>query len=102
MCRSIQLLATPERFDGQLVRVIGYVHFEFEGNAVYLHREDFVHGISKNGLWVTAAPTFNDTYAILEGRFNAQKTGHMGLFGGSIVDVRRLDRWGWSRDDAGR
>jgi hypothetical protein len=32
------LIADPKRFDGQTVRVIGYLHLEFEGNAVYLSK----------------------------------------------------------------
>ena len=29
----IQLIATPDRFDGKRVQVIGFLKFEFEGNA---------------------------------------------------------------------
>ena len=48
----IQLIAQPEKFEGTRVRLIGFLRIEFEGNAIYLHREDFDHGIAKNGLWV--------------------------------------------------
>ena len=48
----LQLLATPEKFDGKLVRVIGFLCLAFEGDAVYLHREDFDHGLTQNALWV--------------------------------------------------
>jgi hypothetical protein len=48
----IQLIAQPEKFDGKRVRFIGFLRLEFEGNAIFLHREDFDRGISRNGLWV--------------------------------------------------
>lgn len=48
----IQLIAQPEKFEGKRVRFIGFLRIEFEGNAIYLHREDFDHGIEKNALWV--------------------------------------------------
>ena len=49
----VQLLAQPEKYHGRKVQVIGFVHFEFEGNAVYLSREDFEYGLVTNGLWLT-------------------------------------------------
>lgn len=53
----IQLIAQPEKFEGKRVRFIGFLRIEFEGNAIYLHREDFDHGITKNGLWLIFLPT---------------------------------------------
>lgn len=35
----VQLIANPGDFHGGLVRVIGFCRLEFEGNALYLHRE---------------------------------------------------------------
>lgn len=43
----IQLISTPELFNGKDVRVIGFLHLEFEGDAVYVHRDDFDHAIEK-------------------------------------------------------
>lgn len=45
---------------------------EFEGNVIYLHDEDFRHGLTKNGLWVDLPKdltqdqikAFNDHYVI--------------------------------------
>src|SRR5689334_5615455 len=48
----IQLIARPELYDGKLVRVIGFIHFEFEGDGIYVHKEDWEHHIYDNGLWV--------------------------------------------------
>src|SRR5437870_2929981 len=48
----VQLIATPEKFDGRFVHVFGFLNLEFEGDALYLHREDFVHGLDRNAVWV--------------------------------------------------
>ena len=48
----IRLIANPQRYDGKLVQVIGFVSLEFEGHGVFLHREDYLHNINKNGLWI--------------------------------------------------
>ena len=31
----IRLIATPEKYDGKRIQVIGYLHIEFEGTAIY-------------------------------------------------------------------
>ncbi len=35
----IRLIATPEKYDGKTIQVIGYLHLEFEGDAIYLIRK---------------------------------------------------------------
>jgi hypothetical protein len=98
----VQLIAAPEKFDGKTVRVHGYVRIEHEGTAVYLHRDDCEHMLTKNGLWLAVndgvgpgsrEEAVNNRYAIIEGRFEAGKKGHMGLWSGSLVDVSRLEPW---------
>jgi hypothetical protein len=96
----VQLIANPDQYDGKLVRVFGYLNLEFEGDALYLHEEDFRRGLTRNGIWVslvaakvkqTTRP--NRRYVLVEGVFNAKDNGHMGLFAGSIGAIQRLDDW---------
>lgn len=94
----VALLATPEAFDGERVRVHGYIHLEFEGNGIYLHEEDYLHQLYKNGLWVSLKrdQSFRgcqDQYVPLEGTFRAQDKGHMNLWNASITDITRC---GWN------
>ena len=95
-----QLLARPEVFDGKRVRVAGYVHLEFEGNGIYLHREDEQRSLLRNGLWVdfsqgaTMSEQCQDRYVIVEGTFRARHHGHLGLWGGAITDITRCTPWG--------
>jgi hypothetical protein len=93
----IQLIANPKDYDGKNVRVIGFVRLEFEGNAIYLHEDDFKHGVMKNGLWLDAPKEmfekqadFNQKYVLIEGTFNAKMTGHLGLWSGSIQKITRF------------
>lgn len=85
----VELLANPEHYDGKLVRCIGFLRLEFEGNALYLHREDYEHAILRNAFWVQTSrgidknrASLNMKYVLLEGVFRAGDHGHMGLFFG--------------------
>jgi hypothetical protein len=98
----LQLIATPGAFDGKYVRIQGFVRIEHEGTAIYLHREDAEHMLTRNGLWLAAsdaAPAgsreaqVKDRYALIEGRFNANKKGHRGLWSGSLEDITRMEPW---------
>ena len=96
----VQLLADPQKFHGKQVQVIGFAHFEFEGNAIYLSKEDYDYGLTKNGLWLSVAGKdggdtrdLNNTYVIVEGTVNAEMQGHMGMWSGSIENITTLRRW---------
>lgn len=96
----IQLIANPEKYDGKFVRVIGYLRLEFEGNALYVHREDDEAALTKNAIWVDATSdmtndpeTFNRKYVLLEGIFDAKQHGHMDLFSGELRRISRADVW---------
>jgi len=96
----VQLIANPEKFDGKLIRVIGFLRLEFEGNVLYLHREDYENAILGNGVWVDVTPaitkqraTLNKNYVIVEGIFSSSERGHMGMWSGTIKQIRRSDLW---------
>jgi hypothetical protein len=100
----ITLIAQPEKFDGKPVRVIGYVHFQFEGDGLYVSQADFEHSIFRNGLWIDPPSGFesdsaparrqpNDQYVIVEGIFSAQDGGHFGMWSGALHHVTRLELW---------
>ena len=90
----LQLIARPDDFDSEYVRVYGFYRSEFEGTSIYLHREDYEQGLLKNGLYVTRDVAEADLkYVLIEGRFNAKRHGHMGLWSGTIDDVQRMLAW---------
>jgi len=98
----INLIATPEKFHGKIVRVIGVGNLEFEGNAIYLSRDDYEQNISGNSLWIelgggatpyNEAKVFNGKYVIVEGTFDKKAKGHFGIWPGGIKDITRYVLW---------
>ena len=95
----VQLIATPRDFHGKLVRVRGFCHLEFEGNALYLHRDDPEWGILRNAVWLaldwppvpddqkTLRAQLSDRYVLVEGVFDAKS----GDFSGSLGDIQRIE-----------
>ncbi len=98
----VQLIATPEKYQGKPVQVFGFMRLEHEGNAIYLHREDYENALYKNGLWLTNVDTaehrakHNLKYVLIEGTFDGKERGHFGLWSGSIKDIKRVQLWGTS------
>ncbi|MBD2757895.1 hypothetical protein [Spirosoma validum] len=98
----IQLIATPEKYHGKLVQVVGYLNLEFEGDAIYLHKEDFTHSLIKNAFWVDFSEKikkekkmsdYSKKYVIIIGLFDMNSKGHMSLFSGELKNIIRLDHW---------
>jgi hypothetical protein len=85
--------------------VIGFVNFEFEGNGLYVSREDWRQSIFRNGLRIEPPAGFdsdsasagrqpNQRYVIVEATFRAGRGGHFGMWSGTLERVTRLDPWG--------
>ena len=94
----VQLIANPKTYHGKFVRVVGFVSVRFEGKAVYLHEDDYRHGIYKNGLWLALGGSksgheyaeFHGKYVLIEGTFDANMKGHRGAYSGSIKNIKRI------------
>jgi hypothetical protein len=96
----LQVLSNPQKYHGQELQLIGFLHIEFEGDGLYLHKEDFDHGIVGNMIWVHVTEEMNkkkdklnDRYVIIRGVFDANDHGHMGLFSGALKKITRCDAW---------
>jgi len=93
----VRLIAAPREFDGKRVVVMGVPRIEFESNGLYLHREDFDQGLTKNALWLAVPEdkrnewkALEGKYVLVEGTFNAENTGHFGIYSGSISKITRF------------
>lgn len=102
----IRLIANPEKYQGKTIQIRGYLNLEFEGNAIYFHEEDYVRSLTENSLWVefskdiTEKKNINDyskKYVIIVGTFEMNSRGHMGIFGGTIKNITRLDYWDFKK-----
>lgn len=96
----VRLIATPERYNGKAVLVVGFLRLEFEGNALYVHEEDYKRGITKNAVWVVRNAKVNDRadalnmhYVMLGGTLDASRHGPMDLFSGSLTNITSVTLW---------
>ena len=101
----VQLIATPEKYDGQLITVEGYLSVEFEDFALYLSHDDYDHLNGDNAVWVDFKPgilrgpagvspnenkVWQGEFVSVEGTFDANSHGHMGSFAGAIREISRI------------
>lgn len=95
----VQLIATPEKYDGEFVRVIGVGNLEFEGNCLSLSKDDLKYHTG-NSIWIELgsktisyeeAKQYNGEYVIVEGYFDKDDCGHMDSFCGSIKNISRYE-----------
>jgi hypothetical protein len=52
----IQLIANPDKYNGQTVTVAGFMTVAFESDMLYLSYEDYQHVINSNGVWFERNP----------------------------------------------
>jgi len=96
----INLIATPDQFEGKLVLVEGFASFEFEGSALYLTSEDYTHQLYRNAIWLTVTSlsevelkALDRRFVSVEGRFRSTDRGHGDLYAAS-VEVTKIVRRG--------
>ena len=92
----IRVLADPAAVDKRPVVVIGYLHLEFEGQRLCLHREDVENNILTNCVWIDVPQTggvlaLNERYVVVEGIIRAGSGGHLGSYQASLGEIRRID-----------
>ncbi len=93
----IQLIASPAEYEGKRVAVAGFCNLAFEGNALYLHEEDFRKMLRVNAVRLdlpTPIPSAYQKahwkYAMVEGVFSAPRPGAPG-YRGRIHSITRLE-----------
>lgn len=96
----VQLIATPEKFDGKLISVIGFLRLDHEGYLLYLGKEDYDNAVLANALWVDATEKMGKNREKLELKYvkivGTFRAGHekRNLFSpGGITDIRNCQFW---------
>jgi hypothetical protein len=95
----VELICERERFDEKPVRVTGFGHLEFEGTALYLHRDDSDMLVTMNSVALDVPdsdPEFtrwNDRYVVVAGVFKAwsRGPGSASLRSGIIEQISQYD-----------
>jgi hypothetical protein len=96
----VALIGVPERYDGRLVRTHGFLCIEFEGDALYLHGEDYRHGLTKNSLALRLSKSQREQfkslslkYVLIEGTLYAKGLEQTDKWSGAIGNITRLEAW---------
>jgi hypothetical protein len=99
----IQLIATPEKFDGKMISVVGFLAIETEDTRLYLSEEDYRHYIPDNGVFIVVNKEVNTNiekvdlhYVSLVGVFKLKglPPHYPGGTGeGGITDIRQCIPW---------
>ena len=98
------VIANPAKYEGKKIAVIGFMHLEFEGNVLYTHREDYVHALLGNGIWVDVdqdKQSLSDSYVMAVGTFTANDKGHMGLWSGRLSKITTIKQWSTLQEPKG-
>lgn len=94
----VQLLAAPQEFHGRQVQLTGYLVLEFENQALYMSESAAANDQFSESIWVTFAEgvlpddgmqRYNRHMVMVEGTFNAEERGHMGIFSGHLDSISR-------------
>lgn len=93
----VQLLATPEKYDGWLVRVVGVGNLGFEANYIALTKEDWGYysnhrisvSLSERAISYEEAAAYNGKYVLVEGIFRNDSTGKNDVNRMTIENVSR-------------
>ena len=97
----INLLATPERYDGEEIQAAGYAIIEFEDTAIYLSEADASYIILENSIWISLDPRvtessnewkeFDREWVLVQGIFHEDGHNHLGSITHSIDNIKRLE-----------
>jgi hypothetical protein len=89
-----QLVVRPEWYDGEPISTNGVLGHDFEEHALYSSREDYDRLNASGAVWLSYSvpcdqcPALVGKWVSVRGTFRASGSGHMGLFGGEIVDAK--------------
>ena len=91
------ILANPKQFDHVRLRVKGIVRIEFEANSLYSDRDSMTARKWKNAIWLDLGwpvkddlQQLNGRDVVVDGTFDASRTGHEGAYVGSMVAISKL------------
>src|ERR1700730_4548383 len=95
----IQVIASPEKFDGKPISMIGFLSLEPEGEMLYLSYSDYSNGISENGLWIRPnaeltkdSEKLDMNYVRVVGIFSSKHIGYA-LTSGGLIQVSSCSFW---------
>lgn len=101
----VALIAAPERYEGKFIRTHGFLCIEFEGDALYLHKEDYRYALTKNSLALRLSKSQREKfkslslkYVLIEGTVYAKGLEARDVWSGAIGKITRLEVWPFDRE----
>jgi len=93
-----ELIADPERYQGQKVSVTGYCVLGFEGKALYPSQGAHGDAETKKAVWLDVplgelVRRFDGTTVRVVGTFDATTRGHLGLYAATLKAVELIEPW---------
>jgi len=95
-----ELIADPQRFDGQRVRVVGFLRLQFDRNALYMGRDDYNNAVAEHALrldlknsQLRSSSKLNNGHVTVEGVFGPADKMHGGPWAGALKEVSSLRMW---------
>lgn len=97
MRSMVQVLADPEKFSQQRIKLKGFVVCSADAKVLFLSRESATASIGKNGLWLDVSRLPAETYdqlmaigiggkfAVLSGTLRANALGPNDMYSGELV-----------------
>jgi hypothetical protein len=105
----VQLIANPDKFDGKLVSLIGFIHIGREQDLIFLGQEDFNHALAQNALWFHLSEQMgkdwqklNRNYVSVVGVFSARHEGPYGCPNGGVSSIKRYAVWSTPENPTGK
>jgi hypothetical protein len=96
----VALIAAPDAYEGKFIRTHGFLCIEFEGDAVYLHEEDYRHGLTKSSFALRLSKPQREQfkslslkYVLIEGTVYAKGLERTDRWSGAIGNITRLEAW---------
>jgi hypothetical protein len=96
----LQLIATPEKYDGKLVQVQGYLDMSREGDLLYLHQIDSENVLLANAIWIRRTEQMgvdkvkiNLRYVKVIGIFRLGFKEQLGNPANGIPEVFKVEPW---------
>jgi hypothetical protein len=94
----VTLLAMPASSSAKQVQVSGFLVLDFEGQALYLHKEDYQEGLTLNSIYVSLTPaqqqqykSLDKTYVTIKASFQKRAKSE-DIFTGVLFHVREIQK----------
>jgi hypothetical protein len=96
----LALLSAPQKYNGKVIRTIGYLYLRSDTNAVFLHQEDLEIPIFKNSFALELTPEQKQefkhlslTYVMVQGVLRSSGPDGSELSSGTITHVTMVHGW---------